>query len=432
MAGPGYAARAAALGLIADVLRRKRPLDERFASRVQALDSRDRAFARLLAATVLRRLGQIDAAIDRCLGRPLPNRASRVHDILRLGAAQILFLGTAPHAAVDSAVHLAARSGALKGLVNAVLRRLVREGAEIVAGHDAPAMNTPQWLWQSWTRAYGERTARAIAQAHLDEPPLDFTTLRDIDKWADRLGARALPWGSLRRSGGGLVEALPGYDAGAWWVQDAAAALPARLLMSALPGGVGRRRVLDLCAAPGGKTAQLAAAGAEVTALDVSPARIEILRANLDRLRLAAVSVVADARHYRALAPFPAVLLDAPCSSTGTIRRHPDIARLKTPDDVARMRTLQDQLLAAALAALAPGGVLVYAVCSLEPDECKARIEALVSASSGVWRLPVAAAEVAGRGELVSASGDVRTLPCSLPEFGGLDGFYIARLRKPE
>ena len=301
---------------------------------------------------MLRRLGQIDAAVERCLARPLPGRARRVRDILRLGAAQILFLGTPPHAAVDSAVRLAARSGPLKGLVNAVLRRLAREGAAIVAGGDAATLNTPRWLWESWTAAYGEPAARAIAAAHLEEPPLDLTAKGEPAAWAAPLGARLLPWGSLRRTGGGPVESLPGYQAGAWWVQDAAAALPARLLMSAVPGGVRGRRVLDLCAAPGGKAAQLAAAGAEVTALDISPARIERLRTNLDRLRLSARTVVADARRYRAAPAFPAVLLDAPCSSTGTIRRHPDVARLKDPDDVRRMSGLQDQLLTAALAAL--------------------------------------------------------------------------------
>jgi 16S rRNA (cytosine967-C5)-methyltransferase len=432
MGEAGQAARTAALELIADVLRRRRPLDESFASRVRSLEARDRAFARLLAATALRRLGQIDAAIDHCLSRPLPDRAWRVRDILRLGAVQMLFLGTPPHAAVDSAVRLAARSGALKGLVNAVLRRLAREGAEVAAGHDAAAMNTPQWLWESWTRAYGDPRARAIAEAHLVEPPLDFTARREPEKWAAALGAQVLPWGSLRRTGGGPVDALPGFDSGAWWVQDAAAALPARLLMGGVPGGVRGQRVLDLCAAPGGKTAQLAAAGAAVTALDASAERVERLRANLGRLGLEAATAVGDARHYRATERFPAVLLDAPCSATGTIRRHPDVARLKTPADVARLSALQDQLLAAALAAVAPDGVLVYAVCSLQPEECEARIEALLSAGRGVRRLPVEAAEVAGRGELVSGRGDVRTLPCSLAELGGLDGFYIARLRKPQ
>ncbi len=432
MAQPGHAARAAALGLIAGVLHRMRPLEESFASRVRVLDTRDRAFARLLSATVLRRLGQIDAAIDRCLDRPLPGRARRVRDILRLGAAQILFLETPPHAAVDSAVRLAARSGALRGLVNAVLRRLVREGAAIVAGDDAPAMNTPPWLWESWTRAYGGSIARGIAEVHLAEPPLDLTAKDGPEGWAGPLDARVLPWGSLRRSRAGPVEALPGYESGAWWVQDGAAALPARLLIGAVPGGVRGHRVLDLCAAPGGKAAQLAAAGAQLTALDVSPARLELLRANLDRLRLTAQIKLADARRYRPPELFPAVLLDAPCSSTGTIRRHPDVARLKAPGDVARMSGLQDQLLIAALAALAPGGVLVYAVCSLQPEECEARIEALLSATEGVRRLPVAAEEVAGHAELLRPTGDVRTLPCSLSESGGLDGFYIARLRKAE
>ena len=430
MSEPGHAARVAALGLIGDVLQRKRPLDERFATRVRALEARDRAFARLLGATTLRRLGQIDAAIDHCLSRPLPGRARRVRDILRLGAAQLLFLGTPAHAAVDSAVRLAARSGPLKGLVNALLRRLAREGQAIVAGHDAAPINTPPWLWESWTRAYGEPAARAIAHAHLDEPPLDLTTKGDPREWAAALGARILPWGSLRRTAGGAIEALAGYEAGAWWVQDTAAALPARLLLGALPGGA--RRILDLCAAPGGKTAQLAAAGATVTALDASAARAERLSANLERLGLDAELVVADARGYRPREPFPAVLLDAPCSSTGTIRRHPDVARLKTANDVARLGALQDQLIAAAVAALAPGGVLVYAACSLQPEECEARIAALLARANGLTRLPVRAEEVGDHPELITGLGDVRTLPTSLAEHGGMDGFYVARLQKAE
>ena len=424
-----HSARACALELLAGVLGRARPLEEVFGAALSTdfkhLSARDRAFARLLAATVLRRLGEIDAVLGRCLERPLAGGARRVHDILRLGAAQLLFLDSAPHAVVDTAVRLASSHPRLQGLVNAVLRRVAREGAALSADDDGARLDTPDWLWRSWERAYGIDKARAIAEAHLREPTLDLVVKEAEEEWAARLEARMLPTGGLRRSGGGRIDELPGYDQGAWWVQDAAAALPVRLL-----GAVAGRTVLDLCAAPGGKTAQLAQAGARVIALDRSGPRLARLAANLERLGLAAKLVEADVLDWRPEAPAEAVLLDAPCSATGTIRRHPDVQRLKGEADIAGLARSQARLCAAAAEMLAPGGVLVYCVCSLQPEEGEAVIAGLLAAGAPLERVPVRPSEVGGTDEFVTATGDLRTLPCHWPELGGLDGFYAARLRR--
>lgn len=423
-ADPGLAARSVALDVVAGVLRRGRALDDERPD-LAALDPRDRAFARAIAAATLRRLGQIDALIAACVERPIPPRDALAHDVLRIAAAQLLFLGSPAHAAVDTAVALvrARRKERYAGLVNAVLRRLGREGAAMQATQDAALLNTPAWLWRSWSAAYGEPAARAIAAQHLQEPWLDFSVKADPERWAAALGAEILPTGSLRRPLGGAIADLPGYDEGAWWLQDAAAALPARLL-----GPVRERKVLDLCAAPGGKTMQLAAAGARVTAVELQAARLERLRENLDRVGLRATLVEADAAEWRPPAPAELVLLDAPCTATGTIRRHPDIAWLKAPDDVARLARTQDRLLANAAAMLAPGGVMVYAVCSLEPEEGPARIAALLAAAPGLRRMPIRPEEIAGLAEAITPEGDLRTLPCHWQARGGMDGFYAARL----
>jgi 16S rRNA (cytosine967-C5)-methyltransferase len=229
---------------------------------------------------------------------------------------------------------------------------------------------------------------------------------------------------SVRRAVGGAIEQLPGYDEGAWWVQDAAAALPVRLL-----GNLAGRKVIDLCAAPGGKTAQLCAKGAEVTAVELSPKRSDRLRGNLERLRLDAEIVVGDALEWRPRAPVEAVLLDAPCTATGTIRRHPDIAWHKSPDDVAKMAVLQGRLPAAAVEMTLPGGVVVYASCSLQPEE-GADVIARAIENLPIERLPVEHPDLDGLAVDITAEGDIRTLPCHLAQQGGIDGFYVARLRR--
>jgi 16S rRNA (cytosine967-C5)-methyltransferase len=424
---PASTARHVALDLIGAVLGRERPLDEAIddSATMAKLSLRDRAFARLLVATVLRRLGQIDALIADCLANPLPPRAAQVHDILRLGIAQLLFLHTPPHAAVATSVDLAQGRGfpAHKGLVNAVLRRLSVEGAARVEKHDAAALNTPSWLWQSWSRHYGEEVTRAIATAHLREAPLDLTLRSNAKGWCESLSATPLPTGTLRRAGGGAVSTLPGYGEGAWWVQDAAAALPVRLF-----GDIAGMRVIDLCAAPGGKTAQLADAGAFVTAIDRSSRRLDRLVANLKRLSLPAATVAADAVTWRPEQPADAVLLDAPCSATGAIRRHPDVPHLKRPGDITRLSTIQDRLLHAAVEMLRPGGMLVYCTCSLESEEGPQRIDALLRSGAPVERRPVSPTELDVPADWITADGDLRTLPFHLAEYDGIDGFYGARL----
>jgi 16S rRNA (cytosine967-C5)-methyltransferase len=426
---PAASARQVALDLVGAVLRRRRPLDEAIEDHpaMAELSARDRAFARLLVTTVLRRLGQIDALISQCLSTPLAARAAVVHDILRLGIAQLLFLRTPPHAAVATSVDLAHVRGFLshKGLVNAVLRRLSLEGPGRLEGQDAARLNTPDWLWQSWSRAYGEERARAIAGAHLREAPLDLTLRIEDGAWCERLQAVQLPTGSLRRAGGGAVNALPGYAEGAWWIQDAAAALPVRLF-----DGVAGREVVDLCAAPGGKTAQLAKAGARVTAIDRSTRRLERLVGNLRRLDLGVSAMVADGLTWRPEQPVDAVLLDAPCTATGAIRRHPDVLHLKHPEDVARLALVQENLLRAALDMLRPGGTLVYCTCSLEPEEGPLQIEALLRSGAPVEHRPIAPVEIGAAADWVTPQGDLRTLPCHLAEYDGLDGFYAARLVK--
>ena len=428
---PPSDARAVAAHALGGILRRGRTLDQALtaAPGLDALSPRDAAFTRLLLLTTLRRLGQIDAFLAGLMDRPLPARRGPVQDVLRLGIAQLAFLETPAHAAVASTVALAQgqRLAPYRGLVNAVLRRASREHRAI-AELDAPRLNTPDWLWQSWTQAYGDACCRAIAEAHLKEPPLDLSPLTDTEEpdqaLSAALAAERLPGGTLRLRGAGEVTRLAGYEAGEWWVQDAAAALPARLL-----GPVAGKQVLEIGAAPGGKTAQLAAAGARVTAVDRSAPRLARLRENLARLHLEAEIVEADALDWRPAAQAQLVLLDAPCTATGTIRRHPDVLHGRRPADVARLAELQGRLLARAAAMVAPGGLLVYASCSLQPEECERQVDAFLAAAPDFARLPVCPGELAGVGEAITTAGDLRTLPCHWAKDGGMDGFYAARLR---
>lgn len=424
--------RAAALDAFRAVLREQRPLEEQVEQSSRALESRDRAFVRLVVTTTLRRMGQIDVVLDRCLDRKPSRKLAWVRDVMRLGAAQLLFLDTPAHAVVDTAVGLtkAGKFAPYAGMVNAVLRRVAREGAALAAAVDADRLNTPRWLWQDWVATYGEETARAIGAAHMVEPALDITLRpgQDPAVWAERLDATVLPTGSLRRQvgAGGAITALPGFVDGAWWVQDAAAVLPVRLL-----GDVAGLRVADLCAAPGGKTLQLAAAGAQVTAVDRSARRLRRVRQNLDRLGLDAAMVDADATEWR---PddglFDAVLLDAPCSATGTIRRHPDVPRHRTPKDVEALVATQAALLRAACDMVKPGGLIVYCVCSLQHAEGPAQVATALDMGLPLELVPATAEDIGAPADLLTADGTLRTLPCHFADLGGMDGFYAARLRR--
>jgi 16S rRNA (cytosine967-C5)-methyltransferase len=434
---PGLAARALAHQLIAGVLIGRRPFDQLLAEvavgpDAAALEPRDRAFARLLAATVLRHLGRLERILDVFIEKPLPKAARSVWVVLLAGAAQLLLLKTSPHAAVDLAVE-AVRTDRhvtrFASLTNAVLRRVAREGATALAGLDGVRLDIPDWLWRRWESAYGTDAARRIAEASLREPSLDLSIKPgdDAGLWAERLGGCVLPTGSVRVAGHpGRVEDLPGYADGAWWVQGAAAALVARAA-----GDVSGRSVADLCAAPGGKTAGLAAAGARVTAVDDSPRRLERLRENMARLRLIAEVVAGDVATWAPGRTFDAVVLDAPCTGTGTIARHPDILRLKGPQDVRRMAEVQGAIVRNATRLVRPGGTLVYSTCSLEPEEGRAQVDALLADDPDLQRAPIDPVEIGADPEWI-VDGDVRTLPFHL-ETGvtaGLDGFYIARLRK--
>jgi len=431
---PGLAARRIAADILDGVLRRRIALDEQFSGKnahpgLPALAERDRALARRLTATVLRRLGTLRHLVGGYLEKGFPADAPRAETILLLGAAQILWLEVPDHAAVDLSVRLAQadrRAGRYAGLVNAVLRRVAQHGT--TASFDDISRDTPEWLLKRWTGIYGSDTARAIAAANGHEPALDLTVKQDTESWAERLRGRVIPTGTVRTLAHGAISLLPGFSEGAWWVQDAAAALPVRLF-----GDLRGMNVADLCAAPGGKTAQLAFAGANVTAVDRSPARINRLRENLARLSLDAETVAADALEWDG-GPFDAVLVDAPCCSTGTIRRHPDVPWLKSEADVSVLTSLQQRLLDRAVGLLKPGATLVYCVCSLEPEEGENQITALLARDPRVARKPITPQDVFDRAEFVTPAGDLRTLPLHLvdpdPRWGGLDGFYATRLTR--
>jgi len=406
----GLAARKAALAILSDVLRKRRPLDAAL-EHAHLLEPRDAGFARAIASETLRRFGQLDALIRSFVAKPpAPHKAGPAIEILLMGACELLFLNVAPHAAVDGANRLAQsddKAVHFKPLINAVLRRVSREGAGVIASQDAARLNTPDWLWSRWVGTYGEDAARAIAAQHLVQAPLTL-----VDKAAPRFDA-------VRR-----VDTLPDFSRGGFWVQDAAATLPAHLL-----GDVRAKRVIDLCAAPGGKTAQLAAMGADVTAVERDESRMARLTDNMARLELDATFVTGDMRDVE-IAPAPFVLLDAPCTATGTIRRHPELPWIKAASDITLVAGASAELLDCAAAMTLAGGLLVFAVCSLEPEEGPEQIAIFLDAHPEFARAPLTAKDVFGHGEFIDANGDLRTLPCHMAEVGGMDGFYAARLRR--
>jgi 16S rRNA (cytosine967-C5)-methyltransferase len=437
---PGFASRWAAAALLEAVLRRNRPLDEQLDDRhpnpgLRDLGDRDRALTRRIVATVLRRLGTLRRLIGDLLDRGLPKDRPLVESALLIGAAQVLYLDVPRHAAVDLSVRLVQgdpRSVRYAGLVNAVMRRIARGEIPPLSDYERLYLDTPEWLFTRWVKTYGEERARAIATVHRLEPPLDITVKSDPDHWAERLGGRRMPTGSVRLVSHGQIAALPGFADGEWWVQDAAAALPARLF-----GELQGRTVADLCAAPGGKTAQLAAAGAVVTAIDQSASRLARLTENLARIGLDAVTVAASAADWApdpGAAKFDAVLIDAPCTSTGTIRRHPDIPWRKTPGDIATLSALQRRLLGRAIDLTRSGGMIVYCTCSLEPEEGEEIVSAMLEQDGRLRRKPIISSEFPALEAFITPLGELRTLPCGWPDpdprMSGLDGFFAARLER--
>lgn len=404
----GFPARRAALAMLDAVLRRGETLDQAAAAALRPIKAdADRALARAIASECLRWKTDIDALIDSATKKRLPDDA-KARGVLGLMLAQWLRLDTPPHAVIATCLPLLA--GGPRRLAHGVFSTLVKKEVTL-----PPAPTLPDMVRQRW----GER-AEAIASG-LAEPPLLDITLRDPEQtehWAWKLGGTSLLPGHVRLPRGRAIETLEGFEEGAWWVQDLAASLPVRLL------GQGEgRRVLDLCAAPGGKTLQLAAGSWDVTALDNSDKRLERLRANLLRTGLSAQIVMADALQWEAPEPFDAILLDAPCTATGTCRRHPDVLHRIGQRQIAEMALLQASLLRRAAGWLGPGGRLVYAVCSLEREEGKDQLAEIRLATEPV------APELLPEGLSPTAEGWLRTDPAMLPEAGGLDGFFIACLR---
>ena len=416
------APRRAALDLLAAALSRRAGLDEA-ASRgaFQKLSPRERGFARAMTMATLRHLGPIDRALEARLAKPPPES---VKNILRLGATQALVLETPAFAAVATSVDLAAsikETRPFKGLVNAVLRGILREPPDV---QEAQSL-APPWLYARWSAAFGADTALAIAAEIAREPAADLTlrSPAEAQTWAEALQAEVLPGATLRTALKGDPATWPGFEEGAWWVQDASAAVPARLLN--LRAG---ETAVDLCAAPGGKTLQLAAAGAVTVAVDRSAARLERVRENLTRMKLEAEVVAADAGDWADERLFDAVLLDAPCSATGTFRRHPDVLWAARPGDVASLAAVQARLLDSAARRTAAGGRMVYCVCSLEPEEGEAQVLAFLSRTPNFSLDPIAPGEGGAPEASLRPDGTLRILPHH--RSGGTDGFFAARFRR--
>ncbi|GGG66021.1 16S rRNA methyltransferase [Salipiger pallidus] len=414
-------ARSQTVHLLGQVLGQGRLMSEAMSGAAwQALAPADRAAAQRLAQDVLRNLERCDKLLKPHLrkGPPL-----FVRNVLRLGTYE-LCSGGAAHGVVNEAVTLVAgdrKTQSMKGLVNAVLRKIAESGSQDWQKLRTPRL--PRWLRDPLVLAWGNKPVAAMEAAHLSGAPLDLSTRGDAGALAVALEAELLPTGSVRLHGNRQVTALPGYEAGDWWVQDAAAAIPARLL-----GDVSGLRVLDMCAAPGGKTMQLAAARAEVTALDLSESRLQRLTENLARTGLAATVVTGDALEHEGR--YDAILLDAPCSATGTIRRHPDLPHARQGEGISELIGLQEAMIDHALSLLAPGGRLVFCTCSLLPDEGECHVEEALARHPGLSVLPADAPGIEHTWR--SPEGGLRLRPDFWAGRGGMDGFYMAVLRKPD
>ncbi|AMK16531.1 MULTISPECIES: RsmB/NOP family class I SAM-dependent RNA methyltransferase [Sphingobium] len=415
---PGLPARRAALRLLDAVLRRGDPLELALHGAAQGLPPADRALVHAIAAETLRHLPDLDALIDGATKQPLPDDA-KARMVLRIALIQVLALGTAPHAAIATALPLV--DGGPRKLVHGVFGTVTR--AEPVLP-DPPAL--PDTVAARWAAQWGEAMPKAAAHAYAVRPPVDLS-LRDASEtqsWAEKLGGESFAPGHVRLPGQTVITELPGFAEGAWWVQDLAASCPARLL------GAGEgRTVLDLCAAPGGKTMQLAAAGWQVTAVDQSKKRLERLSDNLTRTGLPAAIVAADLRQWEPPAPVDAILLDAPCTATGIYRRHPDVLHRIGPRQIDELAALQAELLGRVAGWLKPGGTLVYATCSLEQAEGEDQVRAFLEEHADFALQPAQQAELPDR-IAPCAEGWLRTLPDTLADKGGADGFFIARLAR--
>lgn len=432
-AKPGYAARAAAAKMMAAIIDQKTPMDgviddDHGNPAFRALSGADKALVRAILNSALRHLNWINAILDGYLQTPLPEGARHLRHVLAVAAAQILFLDVPDHSAVDLAVEQARRdprSTRFANLVNALLRRLGREKDEALARVRAEVSIFPDWFQKRLVAAYGEEVARRIGDNFITLPPIDLTVKSDPQGWAEKLGGVALPTGSVRLTElQGAVTELEGFEEGAWWVQDAAAAIPAKLM-----GDIAGKRVADLCAAPGGKTAQLVLAGGKVTAVEQSASRMKRLKGNLARLGFEAEFVVAKLEELKPEEPFDAILLDAPCSSTGTIRRHPDVVWTKSLDDVIKLASVQRRLLDAAFQMLRPGGRLVFANCSLDLLEGEELIARFLKDTPAARMKAVEPGDVADIPADVLKNGQIRTTPDML---GGVDGFYAAVIERAE
>lgn len=434
----GLESRKCAIDILDKILIKRLDLDRALNDNdtLPTLSVRDRGFVRHLVASTLRHLGQIDDLIMHNLDDPKRISQPRFFHLLRIGVTQLLILKTPPHAAVNGSVTLADENPSLrkyKGVINGVLRHIAREH-EALSPHTID-LNTPDYLRRAWLDDYGQDVALKIAKSHLSEASLDISFKNDtartdfIQALDPELHYTDMPNGQLRLIDAGNVTHLPFFDAGTWWVQDLAANLPVHFL-----GDISGKNILDLCAAPGGKTAQIASkiGDGTVTALDRSPARFKRFDDNMERLGFdgSVEKIIADATQFHPKEKFDAILLDAPCSATGTIRRHPDLPYLKSEKDIQNLTNLQKRILSAAGDMLKIGGTLIYCTCSLQKSEGEDQVAWFLDEHKNFERVPLTASDVFGFDALINEQGDMRALPFHLTDQNGLDGFFATRLKR--